>query len=59
MIRDLYDNSIVSHKTGTEQNINLVLQTIRAATKKREGTTEVQLHSDQGIQYNLTRIFSS
>ena len=29
VIRDLYDNSIVSYKTGTEQNINLVLSTIR------------------------------
>ena len=31
IIRDLYDNSIVAYKTGTEQNINLVLSTIRAA----------------------------
>ena len=28
IIRDLYDNSIVAYKTGTEQNINLVLSTI-------------------------------
>ena len=34
IIRDLYDNSIVAYKTGTEQNINLVLSTIRAAKKK-------------------------
>ena len=25
MIRDLYDNSIVAYKTGTEQTVNLVL----------------------------------
>ena len=37
VIRDLYDNSIVAYNTGTEQNINLVLSTIRAAKKKREG----------------------
>ena len=51
MIRDLYDNSIVAYKTGTEQNINLVLQTIRAAKRKEKVTAEVQLHSDQGFQY--------
>ena len=36
VIRDLYDNSIVAYKTGTEQNINLVLQTIKDAKKKRK-----------------------
>ncbi len=51
VIRDLYDNSIVSYKTGTEQNINLVLSTIRAAKRKEKVTAEVQLHSDQGFQY--------
>lgn len=33
IIRDLFDNSIVSYKTGTEQNINLVLSAIRKAKK--------------------------
>ena len=28
VIRDLYDNSIVAHKTGTNQSVNLVLDTI-------------------------------
>ena len=51
IIRDLYDNSIVAHKTGTEQNLNLVLNTIRAAKKKEKVTEELQLHSDQGFQY--------
>ena len=51
IIRDLFDNSIVAYKTGTEQNINLVLQTIREAKKKEKVTAEVQLHSDQGFQY--------
>ncbi len=52
VIRDLYDNSIVAYKTGTEQNINLVLQTIKDAKKKeKKVTAEVQLHSDQGFQY--------
>ena len=51
MIRDLYDNSIVAYKTGTEQTINLVLDTVKAAKKKEKVTAEVQLHSDQGRQY--------
>ena len=33
MIRDLYDNSIVAYKTGTEQTGNLVLDTIRLAMR--------------------------
>ena len=57
IIRDLYDNSIVAYKTGTEQNINLVLSTIRAAKKKEKVTAEVQLHSDQGFQYTSQAYF--
>ena len=51
IIRDLYDNSIVAYKTGTEQNINLVLNTLKAAKRKEKVTAELQLHSDQGFQY--------
>ena len=51
VIRDLYDNSIVAYKTGTEQNINLVLSTIKLAKRKEKVTAELQLHSDQGFQY--------
>ena len=53
MIRDLYDNSIVAYKTGTEQTVNLVLDTIRLAMKqeKEKVAVELQLHSDQGAQY--------
>lgn len=51
VIRDLFDNSIVAYKTGTKQNVNLVLSTIKAAKKKEKVTAEVQLHSDQGFQY--------
>ena len=53
MIRDLYDNSIVAYKTGTEQTVNLVLDTIRLAMKqeKKKVAAELQLHSDQGAQY--------
>ena len=51
VIRDLYDRSIVAYKTSTVQNINLVLNTIRAAKAKEKVTAELQLHSDQGFQY--------
>lgn len=58
VIRDLYDNSIVAYKTGTEQNINLVLSTIRAAKRKEKVTAELQLHSDQGFQYTSQAYFN-
>ena len=53
MIRDLYDNSIVAYKTGTQQTVNLVLDTIRLAMKgeKKAAAAELQLHSAQGFQY--------
>ena len=57
VIRDLYDNSIVAYKTGTEQNVNLVLSTIRAAKKKEKVTAELQHHSDQGFQYTSQAYF--
>lgn len=66
MIRDLYDNSIVAYKTGTQQTVNLVLDTIRLALKgeKKKIAAELQFHSDQGFQYtsqayfNLTQEYS-
>lgn len=65
MIRDLYDNSIVAYKTGTHQTVNLVLDTIRLAMRAEEKKVagELQLHSDQGLQYtshayfNLTKAY--
>ena len=53
MIRDLYDNSIVAYKTGTEQSVNLVLDTIHLAIRreKKKVAAKLQLHSDQGFQY--------
>ena len=57
IIRDLYDNSIVAYKTGSEQNINLVLNTIKAAKRKEKVTAELQLHSDQGFQYTSQAYF--
>jgi putative transposase len=58
IIRDLFDNSIVAYKTSTTQNVNLVLNTIRAAKKAEKITAEVQLHSDQGFQYTSNRYFN-
>lgn len=57
IIRDLYDNSIVAYKTGSEQNINLVLNTIKAAKRNEAVTAELQLHSDQGFQYTSQAYF--
>ena len=57
VIRDLFDNSIIAYKTGTEQNVNLVLSTIKAAKRKEKVTAEVQLHSDQGFQYTSQAYF--
>ena len=59
VIRDLYDNSIVAYKTGTEQTINLVLDTIHLAMRKEKKrvAAELQLHSDQGFQYTSQAYF--
>ena len=57
IIRDLYDNSIVSYKTSTTQNIHLVLSTIKAAKRKEKITAELHLHSDQGFQYTSQAYF--
>jgi len=57
MIRDLFDQSIVAYQMGTEQSINLVLNTIRAAKEKEAVTEELQLHSDQGFQYTSHAYF--
>ena len=59
MIRDLYDNSIVAYKTGTQQTVNLVLDTIRLAMKREKKTVaaELHLHSDQGFQYTSQAYF--
>ena len=58
MIRDLFDNSIIAYKTGTEQSVNLVLKTIREARKKETVAAELQLHSDQGFQYTSQAYFT-
>jgi putative transposase len=58
MIRDLFDESIIAYKMGTEQNVNLVLNTIKDAKRKEKITEELQLHSDQGFQYTSKGYFN-
>lgn len=62
MIKDLYDNFIVSFDMATSQDMQLVFRTIEKA--KREVADGLILHSDQGFQYtslgyfNLTKEYS-
>lgn len=58
MIRDLFDNSIVSYKMSTSQSMRLVFSTIQRAVKKEKVTKELQLHSDQGFQYTSHGYFN-
>ena len=57
IIRDLFDNSIVAYRTGTEQNNRLVMDTIRDAMGKEKVTDGLALHSDQGFQYTSHEYF--
>lgn len=57
MIRDLYDLSIVSYKTGTEQTIHLVTKTVSEAIISQNAQGKVQLHSDRGFQYTSEPYF--
>ena len=58
MIKDLFDNSIVAYKTGTEQTVNLVLNTIKKAKENEAVTADLHLHSDQGFQYTSHGYFN-
>ena len=60
MIRDFDDNSIVTYKIGTQQTVNLVLDTIRLAMKqeKKKAAAELQLHSGQGFPYTSQAYFN-
>ena len=58
VIRDLFDNSIIAHRTGTEQTVNLVLNTIKDAKAKETVAAELHLHSDQGFQYTSHGYFT-
>ena len=58
VIRDLFDNSIIAYRTSTTLSNNFVLQTIKDAVKNERVTAELQLHSDQGVQYTSQAYFS-
>ena len=58
VIRDLFESSIVTYKTSRQQNVNLVLDTVRSAIQKEQVTAELQLHSDQGFQYTSHGYFN-
>ena len=49
MIRDLYDNSIVAYKTGTQQTVSLVLDTVRLAMKQEKKRVAAELHLHETI----------
>lgn len=53
-ILDCYRSQIVAYKYSTNNNVDLVLETIRAAIKKRN-RAGVLLHSDRGFQYTGMR----
>ena len=56
MIRDLYDNSIVAYRTSSRQTVNLVLDAIRLAMKKKKKrvAAELQLHRRSRRNYGET-----
>ena len=58
IIRDLFDNSIVAYETSKQQTVELVLDTIRSALQKEVVAGELQLHSDQGLQYTSQAYFN-
>ena len=55
MIRDLFDQSIISYEMSTSPTTELVLRTLKKA--KRKVTVNLQLHSDQGLQYTSQAYF--
>ncbi|KNF08241.1 transposase [Gottschalkia purinilytica] len=55
-IKDLYDNFIVAYKVGRDQNVSLVIETIKLA--KKEIANGLVLHSDQGFQYASEQYFN-
>ena len=60
VIRDLYDNSIVSYKTATQQTVNLVLDTIRQAVhRKKEGRRGVAAPQRPRLSIHFPSIFQA
>lgn len=49
-IMDLYNNEVIAYRISTNQDVSLVMNTLREAVESRE-TKGLILHSDQGSQY--------
>lgn len=49
-IIDLFNNEVIAYRISKRNNVRLVLDTVKAAIKKRE-VNGVLLHSDRGFQY--------
>lgn len=54
VILDLYNNEIISYKISERNDLKLVADTVKEATKKRD-VKGLLLHSDQGFQYTSIR----
>lgn len=50
VIYDLFNNEVIAYKVSKQNDLSLVLDTVKAATQKRD-VNGVLLHSDQGSQY--------
>ncbi|MDO7908924.1 IS3 family transposase, partial [Paenibacillus sp. JX-17] len=50
VIFDLFNNEVVAYRIGRHNNLKLVLDTVKAAVRRRK-PAKVLLHSDQGFQY--------
>ncbi len=55
VIMDLFNNEIVAYQASQENNIKLVVDTMRKAFKKGGTNTDTILHSDQGMQYRSNK----
>jgi len=51
VICDLWNKEIIAYKISPKNNLELVLETLEEAKKKRNVTEKTLLHSDQGFQY--------
>lgn len=50
-ILDLYNREVVAYKISYKNDLNLVIETLNLALKKRGNVNGLILHSDQGHQY--------
>jgi putative transposase len=51
VICDLWNKEIVAYKISYKNDLELVMETLKEANKKRDVTDKTILHSDQGYQY--------